>query len=688
MSQAPVRAESYDGDLAYVEGFRVLHDQVDAGVSWSGHERNAAFLNLGQPTRDTHVPVFAEVAAAIGFDFSDDSRALASLDWDQDGDLDLVMTNRTGPRLRLLHNTTNDPRDPLSESRTSQNASRETTPDGGNPNEPSMSLESDRDRGQFVTLRLRGTASHRDAIGARVVISLRTDNQTSQLMRTVYAGHGFLSQSSKTLHFGLDPGAALQEVTVRWPNGQLERIEGVQPNAHWTVVEGSGRAEVVPQGSSYVRLEGSDQTPMPPSEETAVVLVDRIPLPYLRYRQGEGEQAQDFQLAPPFERPILLNLWATWCRPCLAELKDLANHKGELDAAGVDVLVLNLDELQPGSGDQQPSPSQVLKQMDFPFVSGTMPSRLMRVLETAHNSIFLRPHQLPIPLSLLLDRKGRVAAVYRGPVNIENLIRDTKALSRSGSSWRQYSQPFEGRWMDHPRKTAFLPIVTNLLEEDLLLEASELLILQAPAFQGEPDYPSVLMICGTRALKAKEFQMAGSLLKRAVELQPNLAEAQNNLAMVYRSYGNSPVAIHHLRKAIAAKPDYIDARLNLASLLVAKGELPEALQHVDVVLETSPDHKPAIYFAATVNLQLRKLAPARELFERVVALDPNHVQSLVKLGQVCQMMGQWKNAIAYYQQALKVDPKLEAVKQIIQQLQQQHSSAELGNPQRSAPASN
>ncbi|MEZ5300401.1 MAG: redoxin domain-containing protein [Verrucomicrobiales bacterium] len=42
----------------------------------------------------------------------------------------------------------------------------------------------------------------------------------------------------------------------------------------------------------------------------------------------------------------MINLWATWCQPCLAELADFSNSAAALRAAGVDVLALNVDEIE------------------------------------------------------------------------------------------------------------------------------------------------------------------------------------------------------------------------------------------------------------------------------------------------------------------------------------------------------
>jgi len=118
------------------------------------------------------------VSYASGFDFPDDARAVASVDWDHDGDLDLWITNRTAPRLRYLANN-------------------------GTPGHRSI---------QF---RLEGRTGNRDAIGARLVLEL--GDRT--LVKGVCAGSGYLSQSSRTVHFGLGDADTVGSLSVRWPGG-------------------------------------------------------------------------------------------------------------------------------------------------------------------------------------------------------------------------------------------------------------------------------------------------------------------------------------------------------------------------------------------------------------------------------------------------------------------------------------
>jgi hypothetical protein len=73
----------------------------------------------------------------------------------------------------------------------------------------------------YVTFRLQGTKSNRDAIGA--LVKLSCNGQV--LVRQVHCTGGYLSQSSKTLHFGLGQDTAIDHVEIRWPSGIRQVVD-------------------------------------------------------------------------------------------------------------------------------------------------------------------------------------------------------------------------------------------------------------------------------------------------------------------------------------------------------------------------------------------------------------------------------------------------------------------------------
>jgi enediyne biosynthesis protein E4 len=91
----------------------------------------------------------------------------------------------------------------------------------------------------WITLALVGTASNRDAIGARVHITSAGTPAVDQ-WQEVRGGGSYLSQSDFRIHFGLADAVRVDRVDVRWPNGREEHWRDLPADRLHTLVEGSG----------------------------------------------------------------------------------------------------------------------------------------------------------------------------------------------------------------------------------------------------------------------------------------------------------------------------------------------------------------------------------------------------------------------------------------------------------------
>ena len=185
----------------YDDAWRAINQLLVHG-SIASRQRNVFLRNDGHGGYD-------EISGTLGLDLDQDGRSFAVLDIDGDGDPDLVvMADRQAPQLRIFRNDF------------------ETT---------SASL----------AVRLRGTTSNRDAIGARVTV------ETDRLRKTriVQAGSGFLSQHSKELLIGLGASERVLKLTVNWPSGETQVFTDVPLNTRIRIVEGGDDGDGGPQAA-------------------------------------------------------------------------------------------------------------------------------------------------------------------------------------------------------------------------------------------------------------------------------------------------------------------------------------------------------------------------------------------------------------------------------------------------------
>ena len=180
-----------DLDLAIVNG-HVMNDSGHFRPGSKEAQRKLLFRNDGGR--------FKEVArlSGPGFALEKVGRTLAAGDIDNDGDPDLLVTNNGGT-VDLLRN------------------------DGGNHD-------------NSLLVRLTGTRSNRNGIGARVRLTVAGATQ----VREVKAGSSYLGQNDLRLHFGLGRATRIDRLDVRWPAGETEVVQNVPINHVVTIVEGKG----------------------------------------------------------------------------------------------------------------------------------------------------------------------------------------------------------------------------------------------------------------------------------------------------------------------------------------------------------------------------------------------------------------------------------------------------------------
>ena len=104
-----------------------------------------------------------------------------------------------------------------------------------NSYDPPSLLKNFGDRGNWISMKLVGTKSNRDAIGARVTVVSAGRRQIQE----VRSGGSYISQNDFRLHFGLGKATHVDSIEVRWPNGAIQKFSGPMANQNVEFQEGS-----------------------------------------------------------------------------------------------------------------------------------------------------------------------------------------------------------------------------------------------------------------------------------------------------------------------------------------------------------------------------------------------------------------------------------------------------------------
>ncbi|HKD82619.1 MAG TPA: CRTAC1 family protein [Candidatus Angelobacter sp.] len=193
----------FDYDLDGWPDIFVANGHIDPDI-----ERTTAVLKYRQPPhlfRNLGHGKFAEVTASAGSDFRTPrvARGAAYADIDNDGDLDILVTTNAGPAV-LFRN------------------------DGGN-------------RNHALRVKLQGTKSNRDGIGAVVHIKY-PDGSQSQL---VHSGSSYISQSELVLTFGLGQSTKVESLEINWPSGLIDKLTHIDADRTVVITEGKGLTSAI-----------------------------------------------------------------------------------------------------------------------------------------------------------------------------------------------------------------------------------------------------------------------------------------------------------------------------------------------------------------------------------------------------------------------------------------------------------
>lgn len=593
----------------YEQGWTAINELIRSDATWSGYERNILYANNGDGT-------FADVSAAAGLDFIEDSRSFALADFDHDGRLELVLKNRNSPQLRVL-----------------KNVAKAIPPS--------------------IVFRLQGTKSNPDAVGASVSIESGSRTQT----QSVRAGSGFLSQHSKEIFFGLGEHQGRVRAAIHWPSGLVQQLTDLPVNHRIWVQEGKQPLRLEPfRNPAPLPAGASGRTvadPVPSTVETW--LLAPIPAPEFSLPDLGGKQ---WTLSALRGKPTLLHFWTSKSDDCVKALQRLEETYKRW--AG-QLITINVDEWTAGAESKQDAKAQdssaVQREHGFTFPILRASDDIAAIYNLLYRHIFDRHQDMALPTSFLIDETGNIVKVYRGAIDPKSAGQDFRSIPRSEAERRQRGLPFPMSGSSLSVGRNYLSLGAQFFQRGYFEQAAAFF---QQALQDDPSSAEAIYGLGSVYLNQNKNAAAREMFERGLRQSASypdtLPDTWNNLGVISTRENNVAEAIDDFENALKINPNHLLSLDNLGNAYRLQKRWADARKVLERALSIAPNDPEANYSMAMVYAQTDDTTKAYDYLQRALQVRPDYPEALNNLGVLYLVTQRPDEAVMTFQRCIRVAP--------------------------------
>lgn len=192
-----------------------------------------------------------------------------------------------------------------------------------------------------------------------------------------------------------------------------------------------------------------------------------------------------------------------------------------------------------------------------------------------------------------------------------------------------------------------------LHQQGRLVEAER---LYEEILRAQPNSFSTLYMLGLAAFQSGAPQRGVELTARAIAINPNVAEAHNNLGNGFVELKRPGEALASFERAIALKPDYVEAHNNRGAALNQLLRHDEALESCDKAMALRPADAQAYYNRGLALKALKRDAEALASFDRAIALRPDYAEAYNNRAAVLNDLRRHREALESCDRAIALRP--------------------------------
>ncbi|HKY32457.1 MAG TPA: tetratricopeptide repeat protein [Candidatus Polarisedimenticolia bacterium] len=381
--------------------------------------------------------------------------------------------------------------------------------------------------------------------------------------------------------------------------------------------------------------------PPPESPDARIYFAAPAPAPLVTYEDSQGHPR-----TAPSAGPLLVVLRSVRCTGCDEDIKALHQRREAIEQAQLEVLLLDAGPLigLPAAG---PPPG------GFPFPWGTATARLAQGLDVLRSQVIRHPGPITVPSSFLLDADGLVAALFKGPLPLDDLLRDLPGLRAAGEKRLSPALPSSGRgkgsFAESMDGIAVAYQEAGLLDETIAYHRKVLRIKPGRM-------ASLVPLAGALAARG-DLEEAETAYRRALAIEPGHVIALVNLGLVLSRMGREDEAVESLSEAVRISPDHQQARYHLGLALARRGQTDRAAQQLAEAMGLPPgsavaQERMAWFFATHPDPVVRHGAQAVKLAEQLVRMSGETAGHLDTLAAAYAEAGRFDEAVAAAQRAV------------------------------------
>ena len=308
---------------------------------------------------------------------------------------------------------------------------------------------------------------------------------------------------------------------------------------------------------------------------------------------------------------------------------------------------MTVEELDPDSPTGLADARERLEELNFPFRSAQADKALLDGLQRMERILFARVRELAVPTSYLFDAQGRLAAIYRGKVDIDTLLQDLELLPLQGAELMARALPFQGRSLNPflPAEVFLPQMAAAQLNDDP--EAAISLLQAAIAYQTERRATGLLNATQTSRLEAElasshvqlgrafaalgRAREAADSYQSALRIDPRQADAMGGLGALLSASGRYEQSVEMYRRAFNIRPADPAIRTNLGISEMYGGDINRAVELFTTLVSEAPDSADAQFNLGIALGQLGQSREAHNHLSRSVELNPSGVAALTEL---------------------------------------------------------